>query len=503
MKENLINKTNYKSFVKDNSVVIFGHILIYLKGIILMPIIIKTVGVAVYSGFVLLTSFLGIAFGLSSLGTGFRARRFLPSAENMMARRDLFYPPLFFQLLTIVFFSILLLVLDKPIKTHFFKNEISYSPLIIPTYLIFYFLYSQGSDYFRYTSRVHYMILAGVAFPYLHIAIILIVYYLYRFISINMLVISMSLSALLIAIPCFWIIFKEIGIHFKFYKIKGLIDDIKLGFPLIINFIFDFILEGSDRYFIAYYLTVTDVGFYSTGYALGSLIVFIPKAMSTALPQLMSKAVDRQNEHEAQRMLNYAIKIFLLLAIPFIFGSIALGKPILSLIANSEVAENAHWVTPIVALGTIFYGLNIILSNILYVRLKTKAILNMNLLAAVFSLLANAILFYFFKNIIVAATTTFVSYFIAFLYIKYTIGKESWKIEYNFDVILKTIVASLLMGGSLIWFMSVIKGNISIAMLAGLSVIGIIIYIVGLFALKTLTQKELQFIKTILTSSFN
>ena len=496
-----MSQTYYRSFVKDHAVVICGHILVYMKGIILMPIIIKTVGVTIYGGFVLLTSILGIAFGLSSFGAGFRANRFLPSAATMSVRRSLFYPQFFFSLFSIVFFASLLLFLDKQINTYFFKNEIAYAPLIIPLYLVFYFLYSQGTNYFRYTSRVHYMTVATLAFPYLHIAMILLFFYLYRYISINMLMISLSLSALLIAIPCFWIIFKEIGIRFSFYNIKGLVSDIKLGFPLVINFIFDFILAGSDRYFIAFYLTVTDVGFYSPGYVLGSLIVFIPKAMGTALPQLMSKAVDKKNEHEAQRMLNYSIKIFLLLAIPFIFGSMVLGKSILSLIANSEVAQKAYWVTPVVALGMIFYGLNMILSNILYVRLKTYAILKMNLIAGIFSLLSNTILFYFFKSIIVAAITTCVSYFIAFLYISYMVRRERWPIDYQPAVILKSIVASLLMGALLLWLTSFNCGDKSIVMLVGLLGIGIVIYAGGLFTLRTFTTKELQFVKGLISSA--
>jgi len=490
----------YRSFIKDNAIVLIGHILIYLKGIILMPIIIKTVGVTIYGGFTLLSSILGIAFGLSSFGAGFRARRFLPSAETMSARSDLFYPQFFFSLLSTIFFSILLMILDKQINFYFFKNEISYSLLIIPAYLIFYFLYSQGMDYFRYTSRIHYMTVIGLTFPYLHIALILIFFYIYRIISINMLMISHALSAAIIAIPCFWIVFKEIGLNFKFYNIKSLLSDIKLGFPLIINFILDFILAGSDRYFIAFYLTVTDVGFYVPGYVLGSLIILIPKAMGTALPQLMSKAVDKKNDHEAQLMLNYAIKIFILLTIPFILGSVILGKQILSLIANSEVASKAHWVTPIVALGSLFYGLNMFLSHVLYVRIKTYAILKMNLFAALISLLSNAILFYFFKSILVAAVTTLVSYLIAFLYITSIVSRENWHVDYQPATILKSIIASLLMSALLLYLISFNNGNSSIAMLGGAVGVGILIYTSTLFALRTFTTKELQFVRSYFTT---
>ena len=485
-----------RSFIKDNSIVIIGHILVYMKGIILMPIIIKTVGVTIYGGFVLLSSIFGIAFGLSSFGAGFRAKRFMPSAGNMRARRELFYPQFFFGMFSIFFFSALLVLLNSQINVYIFKGEITYSALIIPAYLALYFLYSQGSDYFRYSSRVKYMTAATLCFPYIHIGLILLFFYCYRYININVLVMSQTFAAFLIAIPCFWIVFREIGAKFSFYNFKGLVSDIKLGFPLVLGFIVDFILAGSDRYFIAFYMSVSAVGYYNPGYVLGSLIVFIPKAMGTALPQLMSKAVDSKNEYEAQRMLNYAIKIFLLLAIPFIFGSMVLSKPILTLLANSEVAENAYLITPIVALGTLFYGLNIILSNVLFVRMKTYAMFKMNLFAAIFNLLANLIALYFFKNIIVAAITTLLSYFLAFTYIN-KIVKVDWPVDFQPVVILKTLSASLFMAILLFWISSKVGGGNSVAMLAGKVVLGIIIYVGALFTLKTFSRKEIGYLKKV------
>jgi O-antigen/teichoic acid export membrane protein len=467
-----------------------------MKGIILMPIIIKTVGVTIYGGFVLFSSILGIAFGISSFGTGFRAKRFMPSAGNMQVRRELFYPQFLFQIFSILFFSFLLVLLDKQINIYFFKNEITYSVLIVPFYLFCYVLYSQGSDYFRYTSRINYMTAATLSFPYLHIGLILLFLYCYHFISINVLVMSQAISAFLIAIPCFWVVFREIGIRFSFYRIKSLISDIKLGFPLVLGFIVDFILAGSDRYFIAFYLSINAVGNYNPGYVLGSLIVFIPKAMGTALPQLLSKAVDSGNEDEAQRMLNYALKIFLLLAIPFILGSMALGKPILTLLANSEVAENAYLITPIVALGTLFYGLNIILSNVLFVRMKTYAMFKMNLFASTFNLLANFILLYFFRNIVVAAITTFVSYFLVFIYINNIVKKEKWPVDFQPVVIIKSVVASLVMV-FILYGISAMLGDINAigALLVEL-VFGIVAYFAILLAIKTFSKKELQFVKS-------
>lgn len=148
-----MSQTHYRSFIKDNAVVIGGHILIYMRGFILMPLIIKTVGVTVYGGYILLTATIGIAFGISSLGVGITAKRFLPSAKSMVERRRLFYPQFLFNIFTVLLFSSLFFLLKDQLNRRLFNNEIIFSIWVVPLYLFLYLLYSQSTDYFRYTLR--------------------------------------------------------------------------------------------------------------------------------------------------------------------------------------------------------------------------------------------------------------------------------------------------------------------------------------------------------------
>jgi O-antigen/teichoic acid export membrane protein len=489
-----------QSFIKDNTIVHVGQILAYIHGIIIIPLIIKTVGVTIYGGFVLLSTTLGLVFGISSLGIGFKARRFLPSSQSMIVRRNLFYPQFFFQMFSITLLAFLLVLLDKQIKVSLLKSEISYSAVIIPIYLISYFLYSQGSDYFRYTSRINYMTLTTVCFTYIYIGIILLFYYLFKLITINILIISQILSGLCIAIPCFYTIIREIGLKIIFFKKNEFMSDIKIGFPIVLNFIIDFILSSSDRYVISLYLSVSDVGYYNSGYALGSLIIFIPKAMGTAVPQLLSRAIDKSDEKEAQKMLNYSIKIFLLMAIPFTFGSMVLSKTILTILSNRAVAENAYFVTPIVALGTVFYGLFFILSYVLFVRIKTYTILKMNIFASAFNLLTNLVVLYFLRFIIVAAVTTLISYFLIFIFI-YKIVNKDWPVNLDLITMIKSLAASSIMAAILFWISFTFKNANMIYIVVGDLILGIIVYFVTLFFLKTFSKEELNFIKTFLRRS--
>ena len=127
-----------KNFVKDSLGALITHILVYFKGIFLIPIIIKTVGISVYGSFALLTSFVGIVYGLSGLGVGVKSYRYLPSAKTNEERAKLFYPVFYFQLMMIVVISLLILLFEKQILNFVSDEEVLFSIYIIPVYLILY-----------------------------------------------------------------------------------------------------------------------------------------------------------------------------------------------------------------------------------------------------------------------------------------------------------------------------------------------------------------------------
>ena len=83
------------------------------------------------------------------------------------------------------------------------------------------------------------------------------------------------------------------------------------------------------------------------------------------------------------------------------------------------IVENAYLVTPIVAFGTLFYVLNVILSNVLFVRMKIAVMFKSSVIATIVNLTINFVLLYFFRSIIIAVSTTFLSYFIVlYMFIK-------------------------------------------------------------------------------------
>ena len=437
--------STYDSFIKNNLIVLSGHLLIYAQGVIMMPIIIKTIGVQVYGGYGILITLVGFVMGISSFGVGFRRSRFLPSAQDRENRQALFYPQFYFQFASLMLLSMALISCSPHWIDYYLKVKyISRYGLLFPTLYFIYYI-AQTTDYFRYTHRINYFNFSTVSYAGLNIAFIILLFSLAYKLTINVLFTIQIISSVLVALPLTIKMVREIGFTIALPKILHLVEDIKLGFPLVLVYLVDFILNSSDRYVITAFMSVTAVGYYNAAYALGSFIVLLPKISGVVLPPLLSKAVDTGNEAEARTMVNYTVKVFLLAAIPFVVGSAVMSKPLLSLLANAEVADNAFLVTPIVALGTLFYGLSIILSNVLFVRLKTAVMFKINFIAAIVNLGINLLIFYFIRNILVAAISTLLSYLVAFIII-YRVMAAEWPINYDFKTIIKSMVASLVMG---------------------------------------------------------
>lgn len=484
----------YDSFIKNNLVVLLGHLLIFSQGLILMPIIIKTIGIKVYGGYGILITLVGFIMGISSLGVGFRRSRYLPAASDWKKRQALFYPQFYASFFTLMLASLLLIFTFPLFDKFLLKGEISFSVWLVVPYFIFYLMYAQTSDYFRYTDRIHIFNFSTVSHAFLNVGFILVLFYFACQLTVDTLFTVQIVSSLLVALPLAVLMIHEIGLRFKLPSWEDLAEDVKLGFPLVLVYVIDFILNSSDRYVITAFMSITAVGYYSSAYSLGSFIVLLPKISGVVLPPHLSKAVDTGNEAEARVMVNYTIKGFLLAAIPFVVGGGVMSKPLLILLTNYEVAQNAYLVTPIVALGTLFYGLNVILSNVLFVRLRTGIILKANILAAIVNLGLNLVILYFIKNILVAALSTLLCFFMAFVFIHREVSID-WPIDYDFKTIAKSVLASIIMGVAICLTSSWLNGrNLGIYVIGEIG-FGTIVYCIAIMLLKTFSPQEISKVK--------
>ena len=430
------------SATRKTAQILAGQLLIFVQGLVLTPIVIKVSGPETYGAYILLLSYMGIMFGISSMGVGISAKRWLPSTENFTERAKKFYPQFWLQTLSVSFLGCVSAIVYVNLETAPQWKFAGFSAWIVPVYLVAYTAYSQGTDYFRYTHRVGMFNISTVAQPYLFVSLALGIYWIADVLNAGSLIASLTIASATIGGLMFLRIHREIGIHFLLFKRQDLAQEIRLGFPLILAYLVDVILSGGDRYIIAAMLSVGDVGLYTPAYMLGSLAMVLPKVFGVVLPPLISQRIDAGDEIGAKNLSDNVTRIFLLVSIPYVFGAAVIGKEVLRVYANDEVAEAAWPVIPIVAVAAIFYGLMLIKANILFVRLKTSALFHINLVCAVLNILLNIVLIYLFENVIVAAITTLVSYLLSYLLLSQKLKGDAINLSIDIGGMIRILACS-------------------------------------------------------------
>ncbi len=468
---------NFLSTSRKTIQTLAGHLLVYAQTFALTPIIIKASGPETYGAYVLLLSYLGLMYGISSIGVGISAKRWLPSTANFVERANRFYPQFWFQALSVATLGCLSAIvyanLDSSVRLKFG----GLSAWIFPVYLLAYTVYSQSTDYFRYTHRTGVFNLATVGQPYLFISLSFGAYWATNTITASLLITSLTFASAITGGILFVRVCKEIGIQLKLFKRQDLVDEIRLGFPLVLGYMVEVILSGGDRYIIAVMLSVKDVGFYTPAYMIGSLTMVLPRVLGVVLPPLISQRVDAGDEIGAKALSENVASIFLIASIPYVIGAAVLGKELLQLYTNKEIAEGVWQVIPIVGAASIFYGLILIKSNILFVRLKTSALFQINLISAALNICLNIALIYLCKNVIVAAIATLASYSLSYILINQKYKEDSIDFSINSRALIRTIGCSLGMGLIMILMNELLKSG-SWSFFCLKSLIGFVTYII-------------------------
>jgi O-antigen/teichoic acid export membrane protein len=430
-----------------------GHLLVFVQGLVLTPIVIKVAGPETYGTYILLISYMSIMFGISSMGVGFNAKRWLPSTSGAAERAARFYPQFWFQMLSV--FS--LAVLSATVYMFFVATKQwqlpGFSVWMVPAYLLAYTLYSQGTDYFRYTHRVGVFNISTVAQPYLFVFLAVGFYWSANVLNIGSLVASLTIACSAVGGFLFLRLYREIGLQLLLPTDIG--REIKLGLPLVLSYLVDVSLSGGDRYIIAAMLSLRDVGTYVPAYTLGSLVMVLPRVFGVVLPPLISQRIDAGDEVGAKRLSDGAARIFLLVSVPYVVGAAILGKEVLRLYANNEVAEAAWPVISIVALASIFYGLLQIKANILFVRLNTRLLFQINLVSVVLNILLNVVLLKLFGNVIVAAVAALASYLLSYLLLRRRLMGDAVDFALDMPWLTRVFICSVGMALALVFLTSV------------------------------------------------
>lgn len=477
----------YKLFAHRIGLIGIVNIISTLSGLILLPILTKTLSIELYGIWVQIGVTSSLLALLATLQLNNAIIRFFAGEKDINKIRGGFYSVFtlvfLFNLLMILF----ILFLSKPLAITFFGGEeaipfVRLLCFIIPSTALnsiciaFFLALQQIRKYSGFLilqqilniSLVSYAVLSGYSLLGALVALIIV----------------NTFSLFLY----FFFIHSQIGIGKP--NLSVLKPYLVYCLPLLPSVAATWIIEISDRYVIAYFLGVASVGIYSAAYSLGSTVRMFMGPIGTILLPTISNLYENNKMEELKTHLTYSLKLYLMFAIPSLFGLTILSKSLLLTFTTSEFVS-AYLIVPIVALGTIFYVSSGICSIILAVVKKTKLFVWLGVMNSTINITLNVILIPII-GILGAAISTLITFVCcAIILIILSFREIPFGIDFNF--ISKIIISSIPMA-FVVWKLNPF-GAVNILIAVGIATA---VYFGILILLRGFTKEEYLFLKRIL-----
>ena len=473
---------SYKKFTHDVGLIGATQLLLRLVGLILIPIITKTLGAYQYGIWAQISVTISLLTPLAMLGLWATIVRFLAGEKEKDKIRDGFLSVVAViiftgSLLSVILFSssnFLASTVFGDINASYFVKAASFLVLIsaLDGITFTYFrTFGQIKIYSTLTLVKSFGGLGLIAFLLLS-----------GFGLLGVIVAVLIVDSIIFTIA-FSLVISQIG--FKLPIFSELKPYLRFGMPLIPHTMTTWIVHSSDRYIIGYFLGMASVGIYSVAFAMGNLILFFLTPIQFSLVPTISKLYEEKRIEEVRNYLKYSLKYFLIFAIPSAFGLSVLAKQLLQILTTSEFVSGSI-VVPFVAFGVITFGIFQTSIYILHLAKKTELNLILSGIVAVSNIILNLILIPYI-GISGAAIATLISYsvlaaltvFVSFKYLKFDI---------DWYFILKSTFSSTVMA------LLILKLNpIDVFQVLASISIGTIVYFVLIISLRGVTKTELKF----------
>jgi O-antigen/teichoic acid export membrane protein len=476
----------YKLFTHQIGLIGITNLIISLRGIILLPILTKTLGAYDYGVLAQIMVTISLCTPLVTIGLLSGITRFLAAETDKKEIQEGF-----FSSLIVIFFSGIVLSSLLFLSSNFLAQMIFHTkeaiPLIkISAFIILIWALDRASLQFFRTRRQmtkysSFLLLENFG------ELGLITYLVLNGFGVFGVVISLLIvKAITFGIMLF-VIISQIGIKLPhFTKIRPYL---VFGLPMLPSYIFVWIINSSDLYVIGYFMDSASVGVYSAAYGIGVIISMFIGPISIVLYPTILKLWKEDKIEEIKIHLEYSMKYFLMLAIPSTFGLSVLAGQLLIVFTTSQFVYGSVLI-PIIAVSSIFSSFYSINMYILAMVKKTKIIGALLMIAAIVNIILN-IIFVPLIGILGAAISTLVSFLILSL-LMYYLAVSNIKFELGFRFILKSIFASFVMSFLIFVYnpTGITNVLISIGFATG-------IYFGILIILKGFSKDELKFLKSL------
>lgn len=426
-----------KKLVKHSAVYSIGTLLSKIIGFLMIPVYTRFLMPEDYGIIELLALTTDVIGMVLAVGIGDAIYRFYFDSEDDEVRKQIVSTALL--TFGVIGFTGLLLIstFSNPLSLLIIGSE-KYSSYFLITFTTLWFntLFEIGSTYLIIKQKPFIFISFSIGrlIVALSLNILFVVYYNMKVLGI---VLSSLFTAIVGAVALLSIIIPQIGLSFSYKECKKML---VYGLPLIPSRLASFVVNVSDRYFLNYFSSLSDVGIYSLGYKFGLIgHYFVTSPFFQAWAPRRFEIFKQENAREVfSKVLTY----FILISTFFGLVIALFSKDAIELVATPAFYD-AYKVVPIIVLCYLILSLQYHFEIGILIHKKTKLIMYINLTVGILNLLLNFILIKRFHIWGAALATLFCMLFKVAL--TYKVSSKLYPIPFEFDRVAKIFITAFVL----------------------------------------------------------
>jgi len=421
-----------KQTAKQTLIYSLGNISSKLIGFVLLPLYTSFLSTQEYGMFAILEVTATILVAVCSFKLSTAMMRWCSTEESEFKTKSILFTTYLSAFLVIVLLNAILQPFRDSFSVLFFGNS-QYQEYFLILFLSvsFEILNLFSLDLIRLKERSVFYILISIT--RLSTILVLNIYFIkYLSLGVKGILLSQLIGNALITLITLPFLLKNMVFNFYYSELKKMLN---YGIPLVFSTISMMLLTMGDRYIIKYFLNYSEVGIYSLGYKIASVVnVLIIQSFQTGFLPIAYKNFDKP---DAQRFFSKILTYYTFVLVLSSLGLSLFAKEIIELFSKSEEFNIAYTIVPFIALAFVFKGIQYVYSLGLHFSKKTKYNAFIVLSAAILNFILNMILIPKF-GIYGAAIATIVSWLImstAF----YKFSFKFYKVKYELRNILLLI----------------------------------------------------------------
>ncbi len=209
----------------------------------------------------------------------------------------------------------------------------------------------------------------------------------YRGLGVTGIILSQLIGNALLTIITLPFLLKNMVFNYLTSELKPMM---KYSIPLIFSTISMMLLTMGDRFLIKYYMNYSDVGIYSLGYKLASVMnILVIHSFQTGFLPIAYKNYDKP---DAQRFFSKTLTYYSYLLVICALGLSLFSEEVIVLFSRNTEFNIAYTVVPFITLAFVFKGIQFVYSLGLHFVKKTKYNASIVMAAAILNLGLNLLL---------------------------------------------------------------------------------------------------------------